>query len=887
MQNKRLRGNRGVPPERTTRVRRRLVAGVAVVGLAVLAASAPSVYGAPAELTDAQHLVTLSNLDQQTVSLAHDLADERDDVTVYIAGGRAKKDKLAADRATRVDSDIEEIGTAAPAALRHDLATLPSVRRTALTGKSTALEANKAYSDLIDKVQQTSAQLADRTPPEAAAATRAVVDLGRAVGQASQTRGLLLGALAVPRPSATTVYDQATGTYVQQQGVAVGADGRTRDGLSAAAQQARVRELAALADFDQAADPADQESLASTVSGSEVSSAESYLARLAEQPTLSTADQQTDPAKLGTALSARTDQMRGVEASLAARQDKRLAALRDDAVTALELRIALAGVLFLLTVGVGAAVARTLTRPLAVLRIGAARLSGAPESEEPIVFTGRNDEFAQVVRSINALHSRVLTAGARADRLAGDHRDLQGGRDRFDAERAMLEADTAEVTAQLDRLRHTVRASFVNLSLRSLGLVERQLTVIEGLEEREQDPEALATLFKLDHMATVLRRHSENLLVLAGTEHGHGQAGGPVPLVDVLRASVSEIERYERVAIQALPPRSQVAGFAADDISHLVAELLENATAFSPPEAQVQLSGWLLENGEVMLSVQDEGIGMSPGRRTELNALLADPDASRPGAPGDEQSGLGLHVASLLAKRHGVRVELREQKQGGVAAVVVLPSALLPDEPPAAPPHFAPDAGSAPVLNLPGSMAEANSNTIPTRSRYEIGADTHERTADEVDEPTFTMRRPAPVTDPETAPEPGTVPEREPASDPMSGPGRAAAAPGPELGPEPSPDPDQDSAAGGVPVGGIPEQGAGRVTDKGLPKRVPKVTKPEGTAPKQRTGSVDAAALRRRLGGFHQGAKDGRKDVETEISEQRSDVVRTDDAGDSVEEARS
>ncbi|WSU96816.1 nitrate- and nitrite sensing domain-containing protein [Streptomyces sp. NBC_01023] len=850
-----------MPPERTTRVRRRLVAGVAVVGLAVLAAGAPAVYSASAELTDAQRLVTLSDLDQQTVSLAHDLADERDDVTVYIAGGRAKKDRLAADRATRVDSDIEEIGASAPAALRHELATLPSVRRTALTGKSTALEANKAYSDLIEKVQEISGQLADRTPAEDAAATRAVADLGQAVGQASQTRGLLLGALAVPRPVTTSVYDPVTGTYVQSGGNG-GADGRTRDALSAAAQQARVRELAALADFDQAAGPADQESLASTVSGPEVSTAESYLSRLADQPTLSASDLKTNPVKAGAALAARTDQMRGVEASLGIRQAKRTAALRDDAVTALELRIALAGFLLLLTIGVGAAVARTLTRPLAVLRIGAARLAGAPESEEPIVFTGRNDEFAQVVRSINALHTRVVTADARAEALAGDRRDLRGSRDRFDAERAMLEADTAEVTARLDRLRHTVRATFVNLSLRSLGLVERQLTVIESLEEREQDPEALATLFKLDHMATVLRRHSENLLVLAGTEHGHGQGAGPVPLVDVLRASVSEIERYERVAIQSLPPHAQIAGFAADDISHLVAELLENATAFSPPEAHVQLSGWLLENGEVMLSVQDEGIGMSPGRRTELNALLADPDASRPGAPGDEQSGLGLHVASLLARRHGVRVELREQKQGGVAAVVVLPSALLPDGPPVPPPHFVPESGTAPAISLPGSMAESNSNTIPTRSRYEIGPEAHERTADEVDEPTFTMRRPSPVPEPE--PVPG------PAHEPAYRPGPAAA------GPDPDPA-----------TGGIPEQGAGRITDKGLPKRVPKVTKPADTAPKQRTSRVDAAALRSRLGGFHQGAKDGRKDVETEISEQRSDVVRTDDAGDSVEEARS
>src|SRR5690606_17023196 len=144
----------------------------------------------------------------------------------------------------------------------------------------------------------------------------------------------------------------------------------------------------------------------------------------------------------------------------------------------------------------------------------------------------------------------------------------------------------------------------------------------------------LATLFKLDHFATVMRRHSENLLVLAGTEHVQHTAG-PVPLVDVVRAAVSEIERYERVRIAALPPRTHVAGFAADDLSHLLAELMENATSFSPPEQPVEVSGWLLESGEVMLSVQDEGIGISADRLKRLNARLADFD---PESPYDQES---------------------------------------------------------------------------------------------------------------------------------------------------------------------------------------------------------------------------------------------------------
>lgn len=457
-----------------------------------------------------------------------------------------------------------------------------------------------------------------------------------------------------------------------------------RNALSAAAQQSRMRELAALADFDRAADKDARDSLAATVTGAEVKTAEIYLARLTDQPELSKADRKSNREKLETSLTARIEQMRGVESTLAAERIERFEQLRDDDVTALEIRVALLGGLVIVAIGVCAAVARTLTRPLAVLRIGAARIAAAPEVEEPVRFTGRNDEFAQVVRSLNTLHGRVRDLGVRAERLDSDRGDLAGARDTLAAElatgRAELKEQTDLLTAELERLRHTVQHTFVNLSLRTLGLVERQLGVIEKLEEREQDPERLATLFKLDHMATVMRRHSENLLVLAGAEHSHGHPG-PVPLVDVLRAAVSEIERYERVVIQSLPPHAQVAGFAADDLSHLVAELLENATSFSPPDAQVELSGWLLESGEVMLSVQDSGIGMTAGRIAELNARLEDPQAyqTRTGRDGE---GLGLRVAALLAARHGVRVQLREQKGGGIAAVVVIAQALLPTGPP-------------------------------------------------------------------------------------------------------------------------------------------------------------------------------------------------------------
>ncbi|GAA3390972.1 sensor histidine kinase [Streptomyces roseoviridis] len=739
----------GVPAEpavtgRAKRVRSRLVAGVALVGVTVLAAGAPAILTASGDLDETVRLVSLAELDRQAVTLAHSLSDERDEVVAYIAAGREDQpgeptgndaegqDQGRADgpdrrqvtsaRSARVDRQIDEIRADAPAELRRELAAVPSIRRTALTGKGSALEAHRAYTEVIAKLQALADRLAEQTPARAAEAVRAPAALGRATEQASAARGLLLAALAVPRPESTgaTRYDPATGTYVTVQPDGAEEAERVRNALTAAAQQARVRELAALADFDQSAAEPARDSLAATVTGPDVKSAERYLGRLTDRPELSQSELDTDPAKLDAALSARIEQMRGVESALAAQRAERFAELRQDDVTALELRLALLGGCLVVAVGISTYVARSLTRPLAVLRIGAARLAAAPEphAEEPVRFTGRNDEFAQVVRSLNTLQGRLSALAARAEQLDGERAEVAEARDALAAElaaqRAELQGQTARLTAELERLRGSVRHTFVNLSLRSLGLVERQLGVIEKLEEREQDPDRLATLFKLDHMATVMRRHSENLLVLAGHEHHHGHPG-PVPLVDVLRAAVSEIERYERVSIQSLPPHAQVAGFAADDLSHLVAELLENATSFSPPDSHVQLSGWLLESGEIMLSVQDGGIGIAPARLAELNARLADPEITD-----TEGEGLGIRVTALLAARHGVRVELREQKQGGVAAVVVLPPALLPTAPPATavpPTVTAPGATPPPVLHLPGSAAEANSNTLPSRHR--------------------------------------------------------------------------------------------------------------------------------------------------------------------------
>ncbi|MEV0409827.1 nitrate- and nitrite sensing domain-containing protein [Streptomyces sp. NPDC050448] len=680
-------------------MRSRLVLGVAVAGLTVLAAGTPAVVSATRELNDSQQLVTLAEQTQHTLTLAHLLGDERDAVVEYVAKGRpgAQAKGPVQERTALTDRQLAEVQNEADEALARALGRVQAVRSEAVDGKGSALAAQQAYTGVIAELLAPGDRLAELTPPRAVAAlatTRPLAPLGQAVDQASATRGLLLAALAVPRG------EQSSNTAAV-------------DELTTAAQRARVREQAALDDFTRVARPDVRQTLAATVTGPEVKTADDYLKRLTERPTLSTADRKLDGATVAPALTARIDRMRSVESTLAGQRATALATLRDDDVTRLEMLVAVLGLLFLVAVGFSTAVARSLTRPLSVLRRGAARLATPEGSVEPVRFTGRNDEFAEVVRHLNAVRDQTVSLHTRIAGLVADGRRLIGRNEALTSGRDALEQELTELRAGLEEHRRVMSTTSVSLSLRTLGLVERQLAVIEELESKEQDPDRLATLFKMDHLATVMRRHNENLLVLAGQEHGHG-AGAPVPLVDVMRAAVSEIERYERVDLAALPPFTQVAGHAADDISHVLAELLENATTFSPPEAKVKVSGRLLESGDVVLSVVDEGIGVSGDRLDALNARLATPEAYDEEPEAEHGLGLGLYVAGRLAARHGVTAELRAPRHGGTEALVVVPAALLPVTPPTSPVHTFASPGM-PELQLPGVIAEANENTIPPR----------------------------------------------------------------------------------------------------------------------------------------------------------------------------
>ncbi|MBB1258633.1 sensor histidine kinase [Streptomyces alkaliterrae] len=885
------------------RVRNRLLASVVLCAAAVGAAGTPVILAASADLSESHDLVTRAETGKRAISLAHALADERDAQVRAVAARGATRDAVPGQPGVgegqfpqnpaegrpavpgtpapgtpapgtpeagqggtgtegdtdeeaaaaladtkglqaKVDSRLTELRPELPTTTRGLLDRLPDARQRAETadgGQKDARAVHTAYTEAIQALGDIAAETARRTPPRAAesaadgtpAAAHALPFLGRATEQASATRGLLLAALAA---------------------------GGEQPELTSAAQLARFRELSAAADFEQTAQERVREKLRTTVTGGDVTTAERYLERMTAQGGLSPAAQAFNADRVDATLTARVVHMRSVESSLAGAEVGRLEQLRADDVTALQIRLGLVGAALLLAVGAGVYAARSMTRPLAVVRLGGRRLAADPTGEEPIRFTGRNDEYADVIRSLNELRETAVQLRARAETAEADAVRQAGGRKKLAAERDDLRAEVTALTERLHELDGAVHSTFVQLALRNLNLAERQLAQLEALEERENEPEGLATLFKLDHLATRMRRHGENLLLLAGAEHPTGHHAGPVPLLDVLRAAISEIERYERVEMAALPPHAQVAGFAADDVSHLVAELLENATAFSPPEAEVQLSGWLLENGEVMLSVSDSGIGMTTERLEELNARLGEPDKQDPPAQdGDSAFGIGLYVVAKLAARHGMRVQLRVQKQGGVTAVVTLPRTLLPDRPdPLHPVTTTTGSGTAPAL--PGTVAEANSHALPGRVR---------RLTADVVPAAATPDEPSGERSPDTAsghPEPraseaSADPATDPATDPAGEPGGEAAPVDDNTRAADEPAVDDGLAVDDEPaVGDAPAPR--RLTDKGLPKRTPNITPvaaPTGAVPAARSGSERAEELRRRIGGFTHGAREGER----------------------------
>ncbi|WP_348652640.1 ATP-binding protein [Streptomyces sp. WMMC500] len=267
---------------------------------------------------------------------------------------------------------------------------------------------------------------------------------------------------------------------------------------------------------------------------------------------------------------------------------------------------------------------------------------------------------------------RRLRAGQEID-IAGEAPAGDPGDDEItQVGEALTTVHRAALRAAVERaeLANGISGVFVNLARRSQVLVHRQLALLDSMERRAEDPEELDDLFRLDHLTTRMRRHAESLIILSGAAPGRAWRM-PVPLQSVVRAAVSEVEDYARVEVRALSDVA-VTGAAVADLTHLLAELVENAAQFSPPHTKVRVYGEQVGNGYA-IEVEDRGLGMgkealgAANRRIRQSEALDLFDSDR----------LGLFVVSRLAARHGIQVSLRRSAYGGTTVVVLLPTALL------------------------------------------------------------------------------------------------------------------------------------------------------------------------------------------------------------------
>src|SRR5579875_3632475 len=736
----------------------------------------------------------LAVLGQQVTDLAQAMENERDEAAGFIAAGRPTAGLAAVQReyaatdavAGKVRSAAAGIGAAFPsstrakvAAVLDRIADLGGLRNAALRTQLPSLPVITDYSEAIadlfslnDEIAQGSA---DSTLEDS---VRTLGSLSRMVQDASTQRAVLYAA------------------FTEHQFE----PGALQDLIAAQAAQASD-----LTSFRASAPLAEQQTFDNTVTGPS-----DGLAQLLEQHAIEVGTPQPVGPGIGeaavpqqwySAMSGTISQMRQVEADVAGSVVAQSRALPRGPERSALLTGALTGTILLLVLLAALVFARSLVVPLRRLRAGALdiapsslpdRVRALGETSDPSahldvqpIGVRSTDEIGQVARAFDLVHSEAV-------RLAGNEAIL----------------------------RRNISGMFVSLSRRSQSLIERLAQMMQSAGRQEQDPGLRSTLSAMESLVIRMRRNAENLLVLAGYEAVR-RWSGPVPLEELVRAAVSEIEQQSRVDLD-IRPGIVVAGQAATDVVHLLVELIENATKFSPRDARVRVAGYLPPGGGVLIEIHDRGVGVSAGRLAEMNRRLDDP----PVADVSVLRHMGLFAVSHLAARHGVRVRLHAMSAEGLIALVWLPDSITGREEraPARPPAdmSAQEPGSA----SEGVSAQAD-HSLRIGSYLTIGD----------------QRRPAyerPTPDPTATAQPGTW-ETFPPEQPV----RAMAPPAEAIG-----------------TAAAPVQGS--VTSTGLPARIPRANRMPGSSGLQDTAASQrpaapipwsAEAARARLGGLQRGTR--------------------------------
>ncbi|WP_157440361.1 sensor histidine kinase [Actinokineospora inagensis] len=626
---------------RNWRLRTKLVA---VLLVPVITAVALGVLRATNELDRADtfdQAATSVTATLDVVALVHEMQSERNVMVAFVAGGRTgdtapvqgqiQKTNATLTRLKQAVTKVSTTNADLLASLATRLEAVDAVRSAALSSLYPDVGVYQSYTALLENVlaagSEFTSSLAQPEIARLAAASLSIVEAKEYLGR--QNAILLIAGARNAFPS--SMLDQA--------------------------RAAEASYNASIATFRANADVSEAQFFSDTFSGAEVDDRERIKQTAfvrAESPTGGDLGIQMD--QLTADAKATATALQKVEVTLLGKLRTLASQSADDAKANAwrDAMIVLAAILIALVVTF--IVSRSLLVPLRVLRRDALdvanrrlpetvqRILADPDpveasknAVEPVpVFT--REETGQLARSFDAVHDQAV---------------------RMATEQALL--------------RDNINSIFVNLSRRSQTLVERQLSLIDRLEQDEQDPDQLASLFELDHLATRMRRNSESLLVLSGSGLSR-QLSRPVPAAEVVGAAVSEVEQYARIDVLSAPEVS-VQGRAVSDLVHLIAELLDNATSFSEPEKKVYVRMAVTRKKELAIQITDSGVGMSDEEIETANGRLADP----PDIDVAVTRRMGLYVVARLAKRHDIKVRLRDNEdiEGGLIARITVPANLV------------------------------------------------------------------------------------------------------------------------------------------------------------------------------------------------------------------
>lgn len=632
---------------RNWRLRTKLIAVLFVPTLTALALGGLRVKADLDRASDFRQTVNQVDLARNVTGVVHELQKERNLSVARIAAGRNGPRAELDSQIGRVDQIIIAANEAAGRLETDDLAArqrytrglqrlsaLRAIRIAADTTDYPSVSIYAAYSSVLD----------------------ALVQLGREVNTAVTDRELMRQGTVIQALSEAKEFT-ARENSILQIAFAPRVNSFPAD-LLKQALAAQASAAASVVTYQSSASPAQQQLYTDTVSGTEVDNRERLKATAfsrAEDGTrldFSEAERQA----LTKDGSATIERMRSVENTLIDKlrsdADALASAATTSAVRNAGIVLAALALAFLLM----AIVARSLLNPLRVLRREALDVA--------------NRRLPATVQRILADPDPVTAAKSAVDPVPVFTREETGQLARsFDA----VHDQAVKMATEQAMLRDNINSIFVNLSRRSQALVERQLSLIDRLEQDEQDPDQLASLFELDHLATRMRRNSESLLVLSGSGLSR-QLNRPVPAAEVVGAAVSEVEHYARIEVVSAPDVT-VQGRAVSDLVHVIAELLDNATFFSEPEKKVIVRLAVTRKKELAIQITDSGVGMSEDEIEAANARLADP----PDLDVAVTRRMGLYVVARLAKRHSIVVRLRDNEdiEGGLIARITVPSDLV------------------------------------------------------------------------------------------------------------------------------------------------------------------------------------------------------------------